>query len=87
MTDIVNNICEDDQLEVTEDNTLYPDNIDLQVNDPLYSSLFYQASICQGYQDAIAARMNNNNDINWKDLPTGCYMKQLKDIWPDLHIV
>ena len=87
MTDTVNNICEIDQLHTEEDNNLDPDNIDLQVNDPLYSSLFYQASICQGYQDAIAARMNINNDINWKDLPTGCYMKQLKDIWPDLHIV
>ena len=27
MTDIVNNICEDDQLETTEDNTFDPDNI------------------------------------------------------------
>ena len=44
MTNIINNICEIDQLHTNEDSTLDPDNIDLQVNDPLYSSLFYQAT-------------------------------------------
>ena len=75
----VNNIIED-----TLDDEM--DNIDLQVDDPLYASLFSHASQCQGYTDAIRA-MQEHETINWKDLPAGVYMKQLKDIWPNLHIV
>ena len=78
-SDIVNNI-EEDGLNDEED------NIDLQVDDPLYASLFSYASQCQGYTDAIEA-MQEHETIDWKNLPTGVYMKQLKDIWPNLHIV
>ena len=78
-SDIVNNI-EEDGLTDGED------NIDLQVDDPLYASLFSHASQCQGYTDAIEA-MQEHETIDWKNLPAGVYMKQLKDIWPNLHIV
>ena len=76
-SDIVNNIVGDEDEQ---------DNIDLQVDDPLYASLFTHASQCQGYMDAINA-MQEHETIDWKDLPAGVYMKQLKNIWSNLHIV
>ena len=78
-SDTVNNI-------VGDEHTDEQDNIDLQVDDPLYASLFTHASQCQGYMDAINA-MQEHETIDWKDLPAGVYMKQLKNIWSNLHIV
>ena len=40
----------------------------------------------QGYQQAIKHRQDGDN-IEWKELPTGSYIKQLKDAWPNLHVV
>ena len=40
----------------------------------------------QGYQQAIKHRLDGDN-IDWKELPTGSYIKQLKEAWPHLHVV
>ena len=69
--DVVNNIEEDND----EDQD---DNIEMQVDDPLYSGLFNAADNHQGYQQAIKHRQDGDN-IEWKELPTGSYIKQLKD--------
>ena len=62
------------------------DNIQMQVNDPLYSGLFKAAADHQGYQQAIEHRLKGDN-IDWKELPTGSYIRQLKEAWPHLHVV
>merc|ERR1711928_201224 len=64
----------------------HPDNIQVQVNDPLYSGLFKAAAAHQGYQQAIKHRLDGDN-FDWKELPTGAYTRQLKQAWPHLHVV
>ena len=73
---IVNNIEEENNDE---------DIIDFQVDDPLYSGLFHAAQSCQGYQDAIRQRQEGEK-IDWKEIPTGSYIRQLKEAWPNLHV-
>ena len=80
LQDVVNNI------EETDDDEDQEDNIEVQVDDPLYSGLFNAAADHQGYQQAIKHRQDGDN-IDWKELPTGSYIKQLKDAWPNLHVV
>ena len=62
------------------------DNLDIQVNDPIYANLFFEASQSQGYQEAIRI-MQTHEPVLWKDVPNGAYMRQLRDVWPNLHIV
>ena len=62
------------------------DNLDIQVNDPIYANLFFEASQSQGYQEAIRI-MQTHEPVMWKDVPNGAYMRQLRDVWPNLHIV
>ena len=77
--DVVNNIEEDNDDD--ED-----DNIKVQVDDPLYSGLFHAANHHHGYQQVIK-HMQDGDKIEWRELPTGSYIKQLKDAWPNLHVV
>merc|ERR1712173_578233 len=54
-------------IEEGEDDDDDADNIQMQVNDPLYSGLFKAAADHQGYQQAIEHRLrgdNNNNNNN-----------------------
>ena len=73
-------------IEENEDDDDDADNIQMQVNDPLYSGLFKAAADHQGYQQAIEHRLRGDN-IDWKELPTGSYIRQLKEAWPHLHVV
>ena len=73
-------------IEEADDDEDHEDNIQVQVDDPLYSGLFKAAADHQGYQQAIKHRLDGDN-IDWKELPTGSYIKQLKEAWPHLHVV
>merc|ERR550534_7350 len=73
-------------IEEGEDEDDHPDNIQVQVSDPLYSGLFKAAAAHQGYQQAIKHRLDGDN-VDWKELPTGSYIRQLKEAWPHLHVV
>ena len=70
MNHIVNNIEDEDD---NDDD----DNIEVQVDDPLCSGLFHAAQHHQGYQQAIR-EMQDGEKIDWKELPTGSYIRQLK---------
>ena len=65
-------------IEEGDDEDDHPDNIQVQVNDPLYSGLFKAAAAHQGYQQAIKHRLDGDN-FDWKELPTGAYTKQLEN--------
>ena len=70
MNHIVNNIEDEDD---NDDD----DNIEVQVDDPLCSGLFHAAQHHQGYQQAIR-EMQDGEKIDWKELPTGSYIRQFK---------
>ena len=67
MNDIVNNIEDEDDND--NDN-----NIEVQVDDPLCSGLFHAA---QHHQQAIK-QMQDGDKIDWKELPTGTYIRQFR---------
>ena len=70
MNHIVNNIEDEDD---NDDD----DNIEVQVDDPLCSGLFHAAQHHQGYQQAIR-EMQDGEKIDWKELPTGTYIRQFR---------
>ena len=77
----VDNIIDDDE-DIDDDDE---DTTIDEADDPLYSSLYQASAQDEGYTRAIA-EVEKKEDVNWKNVPTGAYQKELKDIWNNISI-
>ena len=68
-------------------NVVDSDDLDYQVDDPLFADLFFHCHQDEFYQEAVQMAEQHNRNINWRELPKGCLARQMKDQWPQVHVL
>ena len=68
-------------------NVVDHEDLDYQVDDPLYADLFFHCHQDEFYQEAVRMAEQHHRNVQWKELPQGCMARQMRDQWPQVHVL